>query len=159
MQLNQINAVPAFAALAQVPQNAYWQTFDLVSNGEKIHLEMPGNAQVETDGQLTIVYTKEGVNQYSLWTPNEPRARIHPDHALAMVTAIIQQNGGFVSKSSMHMQGNQTVVDIEGGVPAPLLMLKGRIIVTQGNIFYLETLSPNGANLHSEFINRFRITR
>jgi hypothetical protein len=123
-----------------------------------LHAIALGNVQVETDGQLTIVYTIEGANQYSLWTPNEPRAGINPDQALAMVTAIIQQNGGFVSKSSMHTQGNQTVIDIEGGVPAPLLMLKGRIIVTQGNIFYLETLSPNGANLHSEFIKRFRLT-
>jgi hypothetical protein len=158
MQINPINAAPARPIMAQAVQNAAWQVFDAYSNGDNIHLEMPGNPQVETDGQLTIAYTIVGANQYSFWTSNIPRAGITPDQALAMFTAIIQKNGGFVSNSSMHRQGNQTILDIEGGVPAQLLTLKGRIIVTPGNVFYLETLSPNGANLHSEFVRRFKIT-
>lgn len=136
---------------------AAWQAFNLSSNGETVHLEMPSTPQVDTDGTLTMIYCSVGGNQYSAWTPNVPRAGISPDQALAMVTAIIQKNGGFVSKSSRSQQHRQSIIDLEGGISASLLTLNGRIIVTPENVFYLETLSPGGVNFHSEFTNRFSI--
>ena len=122
-----------------------------------MHLEIPGTGQYENLGALSLVYSIVGANQYGFYMPNTPRSGIKANEALDMVTAIIKSNGGYVSKSSQSNLNGNTIIDIEGGAPENLLFLKGRIIITPKNVFYLETLSPDNNNLHSDFVKKFKI--
>ena len=134
-----------------------WEIGDFISNGEQVHLEIPGTGQYENLGALSLVYSIVGANQYGFYMPNTPRSGIKANEALDMVTAIIKSNGGYVSKSSQSNLNGNTIIDIEGGAPENLLFLKGRIIITPKNVFYLETLSPDNNNLHSDFVKKFKI--
>lgn len=73
-----------------------WTALEYISNGETVHLEMPANSQVLQQGPLISVVSTIGNIQYSVCTTNPPRAGVSVDQAISMVSAIIQNNGGYV---------------------------------------------------------------
>jgi hypothetical protein len=144
---------PSFVKGLESTRNG-WTTLDYISNGEKVHLEMPFDSQVVNEGPLIAVVGIIGSDQFSIWTTNPPRSDLDVDQATSMVTAIIQKNGGYVRETKKSKINGQWFVDIDGGNSHHILLLKGRIILTPKNIYYLEALSSNGNNLFSEFFHQ-----
>ncbi len=141
---------PSHAKAIESSRNE-WSSLDYISNGETVHLEMPINSQVLNDGSLLSIVGFIGNNQLSTWIPIQARAGIGVDQAISMVTAIIQRNGGYIREVKKTKINNQWLVDLDGGCPKHLLILKGRIILTPKNVFYLEVLSSNGNNMYADF--------
>ena len=146
-------AFPAFLKADESSRKG-WTVLDYVSNGEKVHLEMPFDSQVLNDGSLIAVVGMIGNDHFSIWTTNPPRSDVDVDQAISMVTAIIQKNGGYIREITKSKINNQWLVDLDGGNSQHVLFLKARIILTSKNIFYLEVLSPNGNNSSSEFFRQ-----
>jgi hypothetical protein len=146
-------AFPSFVKGAESTRHG-WTVLDYISNGEKIHLEMPFDSQVLNDGPLITVVGMIGNDQFSIWTSNPPRSGIDVDQAISMVKAIIQKNGGYIREIKKTKINNQWFVDLDGGNAQHVLFLKGRIILTPKNVFYLEALSSNGSNLFSDFFRQ-----
>ncbi len=148
-----LGTLPCIARAGEPIRNG-WSVLDYISDGEKVHLEMPIDSQVINEGSLIAIVGMIGHDQFSIWTTTSPRSDIDVDQAISMVTAIIQKNGGYIREIKKSKIKNQWFVDLDGGNAQQILFLKGRIVLTSKNIYYLEALSLNGNNSFSEFFRQ-----
>jgi hypothetical protein len=150
-----VSSVAVFAVFMSTYVCAHTEEF--YWNHELISLETPTPVTVHEEGHLLALESTDSSGQYILWTSLKPAAGWTIDQAIAMVTTIAQEDGVYVSKISKSFIDNRWVADIEGVVPSDVMFMKGRIIVTEKNAFFLETLYWDNTESHLDFISKFKI--
>jgi hypothetical protein len=109
------------------------------------------------DGPWLISTIGDRSTEHSFRRSIKPTAGMTMDEAVAMVRKTVEEHGGDVIKVSKEQLDHGGIADIKGVNHEKTKFIKGRVIVTDSNVFYLETLYLDKAEAHSDFISDFKI--